>query len=189
MRILLVDNNDSFTWNIVDMLRTIDGCVPEVVTYNELAGKNIASYKRIIFSPGPGVPEEFPGMSDILRAYGGETPLLGICLGHQTICSYYGAGLLNLPQVVHGQSKNIKVGKPGILFKDIPDNFVAGLYHSWQVDLDGFPEELDVLAHSEEGSIMAVAHKTLPVYGVQFHPESFLTSYGRKMLENFIFLL
>ena len=188
IRILLIDNNDSFTWNIVDLLRTIDGCVPEVVSHNALSGKDIANYNRIIFSPGPGVPEEFPGLSNILRLHGESISVLGICLGHQAICSFYGAGLKNLPHVVHGQAKKIKVHRQGILFKDIPDNFVAGLYHSWQVDRSGFPDPLDVLAHSEEGSIMAVAHKIHPVYGVQFHPESFLTPFGRKMLENFIFL-
>jgi anthranilate synthase/aminodeoxychorismate synthase-like glutamine amidotransferase len=187
IRILLVDNNDSFTWNIVDLLRSIDGCEGEVISYNKLTDKDIASYNRIIFSPGPGVPDEFPGLKNLLEVHAGSIPILGICLGHQAICTYYGAQLTNMPKVKHGQSIKVNVQKSGIFFKDIPQNFVAGLYHSWQVDKTGFPEELDALAHSEEGNIMAVAHKTYPVYGVQFHPESFLTTYGQQMLENFIF--
>jgi anthranilate synthase/aminodeoxychorismate synthase-like glutamine amidotransferase len=186
MNILIVDNNDSFTYNIVEVIRTITDDSIHVVPSREVNLQSIEAYERIIISPGPGLPAEFPVLPKILNMYVHTKPILGICLGHQAICDFFGAKLINLPSVVHGQSRLFSKEYESILFKNIPHSFRIGLYHSWIVDRQSLPDSLSITGTSDDGYIMAVEHKTYKLFGVQFHPESFITQYGSQIIENFI---
>ena len=187
MSILVIDNEDSFTYNIVDILRKFEN-VEHVVVQSKAIEMDFAdNFEKIIISPGPGLPNNFPELAEMLNRYKASKSILGICLGHQAICSFFGAKLINLPSVSHGQSKSIYVKKSGKLFANIPGKFNAGLYHSWIVDKDQFPDELDITAVSEDDFIMAVSHKQYDIHGVQFHPESFVCEYGFEMIRNFIY--
>jgi len=186
MNILIIDNNDSFTYNIVELIRNITSNPIRVKPSVALDINEIKRYNRIILSPGPGLSYEFPILAQILKMYGGKIPILGICLGHQAICEFFGAKLSNLPLVVHGQPKKIFVKKNTQLFKKIPNEFTVGLYHSWIVRRSGFPEDLYITGLSEDDIIMSVEHKNLQIYGVQFHPESYITEYGKQLITNFL---
>ena len=186
MSILVIDNEDSFTYNIVDILRKFK-TVKHVVVQSKMIEIDFAdNFEKIIISPGPGLPNDFPALTEILKRYKARKPILGICLGHQAICSFFGAKLLNLQSVYHGQSRLISVKKRVGLFSDVPDKFNGGLYHSWIVDRNQFPGDLDITAVSEDDFIMAVSHKQYDIHGVQFHPESFVCEYGFEMIRNFI---
>jgi len=187
MRLLLLDNHDSFTWNLVELLRNKGKVSVNIITPEQLMISDLAEYDRIIFSPGPGLPGEQPAMFDILSNTGAYTPVLGVCLGMQAIAQFFGGTLLNLPDVVHGQQRHLKI-LPTChpLFEGIPDGTPVGLYHSWAVDPHALPECIDVLATTHDGTIMALAHKTLPVCGVQFHPESIMTPLGIQMIDNWL---
>ncbi len=185
-RLLIVDNNDSFTFNILESLRSITGNKPDVKNSRSLNYKTAAKYKAIIFSPGPGLPGDFPVMSEILSEYGGKIPILGICLGHQAICCHFDYSLYNLDQVVHGQSKKITVVSESKLFRNIPGSFEAGLYHSWSARNEKVNYELKITGLSEDGQIMAVENNDEMIFGVQFHPESHITPYGKTIFSNFL---
>jgi anthranilate synthase/aminodeoxychorismate synthase-like glutamine amidotransferase len=187
MRLLLLDNHDSFTWNLVELLRNHNKVNVNIITPEHLLISDLAEYDRIIFSPGPGLPVEQPAMFDVLKNTGTQTPVLGVCLGMQAIAQFYGGTLINLPEVVHGQQRQLKIFRTDHpLFEDIPDGTPVGLYHSWAVDPHALPGCFDVLATTHEGTIMALAHKTLPVCGVQFHPESIMTPLGMQMMDNWL---
>jgi anthranilate synthase/aminodeoxychorismate synthase-like glutamine amidotransferase len=187
MRILLLDNHDSFTWNLVDLLRNYDKVNVNIITPEQLRISELAEYDRIIFSPGPGLPAEQPAMFEILSKAGDQTPILGVCLGMQAIAQYFGGTLLNLPDVVHGQPRKLKMIRPDHpLFEGIPDGTPVGLYHSWAVDPDTLPGCLETLATTQNGTIMALAHKTFPICGFQFHPESVMTPMGMQMMHNWL---
>lgn len=186
MNILVIDNEDSFTYNIVDILRKIETVKATIIQSTNLEIDFADKFEKLIISPGPGLPADFPALTGIIDKYKYSKSILGICLGHQAICSYFGGKLLNLPSVRHGQSVQISVKKQVKLFADIPAEFTAGLYHSWIVDKDQFPEELNITAVSEEKLIMAVSHKKFDIHGVQFHPESFMCDYGKQIISNFI---
>jgi anthranilate synthase/aminodeoxychorismate synthase-like glutamine amidotransferase len=186
MKTALVDNNDSFTYNIVELIRKIPGSLLTVIPYGELKIDDLEKYDKLILSPGPGLPDEFPVLQDVLKEYYDTKPMLGICLGHEAIAKFFGAELTHLPSVVHGQPKVINVVKESVFFRDIPEKFNAGLYHSWVIDKDKFPDELEITGLSDEGNIMSFQHKKLKLFGVQFHPESIITEYGREMMENFL---
>lgn len=180
--ILLIDNNDSFTYNITETLRSITSQKVEVVRHDRVNMQQVAGYDKIIFSPGPSVPQEYPVMEEILRLYGDTVPILGICLGFQAICLHYGSSLVNMEKVMHGVPSLIRCAETSVLFKGIEQTTV-GRYHSWIVrDL---PDELKITATATDGIIMAVEHRSKPVYGVQFHPESYISTDGRKILKNF----
>ncbi|HLO92627.1 MAG TPA: aminodeoxychorismate/anthranilate synthase component II [Lentimicrobium sp.] len=187
LNVFLLDNHDSFTYNLAAMLRSF-GNVHLKISKPENA--NIASlckFDKIVFSPGPGLPIEFPLMSDILDEYRKTKSFLGICLGHQMIAQYFGGKLCNLSEVNHGWVKSLKIIEAeSLLFKDIPNNSNIGVYHSWYVDGDHLPDNLNVTAICENQLIMALQHKNLDVNSVQFHPESFLTMHGRKILANWL---
>ncbi|MEI7896148.1 MAG: aminodeoxychorismate/anthranilate synthase component II [bacterium] len=193
-QILLLDNHDSFTWNLVELLRSIGKVNVNIITPEQLIINDLEHYDRIIFSPGPGLPDEQPAMFDILTTVeklhnnGSKAiPVLGVCLGLQAIAVHFGGTLLNLPSVVHGQPRKLNILNPEHpLFTGIPVNCEAGLYHSWAVDPETLPLCLETLATSADGTIMALAHKTLPVTGVQFHPESIMTPNGRQMVGNWL---
>lgn len=185
-KILVFDNYDSFTYNIVHALREL-GVSPEVVRNDQLDLEEVEKYDKIIISPGPGIPEEAGLLMQLLGKYADKKPILGVCLGHQAISEHFGARLLNLPEVYHGVSTPVKIEKEDYLFDGLPNEFNVGRYHSWVVDRKDFPEqELEVIASDDNGMIMAIRHKKYDIRGVQFHPESVLTPEGIKILENWL---
>ena len=185
-RVLLIDNNDSFTYNIVDYLRRINALTFDVIKSKDLDIKTTSDVDKLIISPGPGLPSDFPALFDLFEHNILTKPILGICLGHQALNNYLGGSLQQLKPVVHGQAHAVKVINNSPLFKDIPNAFRAGLYHSWAVNQATLPKELEILAISENDIIMAIKHKHFPVYGVQFHPESHITDHGFTLIKNFI---
>ncbi|MCX6284975.1 MAG: aminodeoxychorismate/anthranilate synthase component II [Bacteroidetes bacterium] len=187
MKILLLDNHDSFTFNLVELLRNNGKVSFNVIKSDELRLSTAASYDKIIFSPGPGLPGEQPAMFDILREYGESKPVLGICLGLQAIALFYGGKLYNLPKVVHGQPRSLNIIRPcHYIFNGIPNGSEVGLYHSWAVSEAYLPSCLRITSLSEDGTIMGLAHITFNVCGLQFHPESIITAYGQRVLDNWI---
>ncbi len=194
MNLLLLDNHDSFTWNLVELLRSAGKVNVKILTPEQLQINDLQHFNRIIFSPGPGLPAEQPAMFDILRTLedlwnNGTTkiPVFGVCLGLQAIAVHFGGKLLNLPSVVHGQPRKLKILSPDHpLFKGIANESEVGLYHSWAVDPRTLPGCLETLAITHDHTIMALAHKTLPIWGVQFHPESIMTPTGKTMIENWL---
>jgi anthranilate synthase/aminodeoxychorismate synthase-like glutamine amidotransferase len=194
LSLLLLDNHDSFTWNLVELLRKTCKININILTPEQLQISKLEQFDRIIFSPGPGLPEEQPAMFHILTAVedlwysGGKIiPVFGVCLGHQAIALHFGGTLFNLPAVVHGQPGKLKIVNPNHpLFRGIPGESEVGLYHSWAVDPSTLPGCLEILATRSNGSIMALAHKTLPITGVQFHPESIMTPLGTKIIQNWL---
>ncbi len=186
MALLLVDNHDSFTYNLVQLIEEAS-CKDYIVELSEKVNIKMAqAFSHIMFSPGPGLPNDFPIMKRLLQAYASQKHFLGICLGHQAIAEYYGGQLLNLPKVVHGQSVNVYLQKEDLLFKDVRSPFEVGLYHSWVVDTQNFPSDLEITALSDIGRIMALRHKAYSVRGVQFHPESIMTPQGLLMIKNWL---
>ncbi|MEI6888405.1 MAG: anthranilate synthase component II [Bacteroidales bacterium] len=187
MKILLLDNHDSFTFNLVELLRNNGKVSFNVIKSDELRLQDVENYDKILFSPGPGLPEEQPAMFEILRKYAGKKPILGICLGHQAIALFYGGDLFNLPKVVHGQPRRLNIIRPDhFLFKNIPRLSPVGLYHSWAVAEASLPSCFEIIARSEDGTIMGLSHKVFDVCGLQFHPESIITEYGQRMLGNWV---
>lgn len=186
MKAALIDNNDSFTYNIVELIRDIPGSRLDVIPYEELEMNELRNYENIILSPGPGLPDEFPVLQDVLDRYHSDKSILGICLGHEAIAKFFGAELAHLPAVVHGQPKLINVINESALYRNMPPKFNAGLYHSWVIDKNKLPDELEITGLSDEGNIMSFQHKTLNLFGVQFHPESIITEFGKVMMENFL---
>lgn len=189
MRILLIDNYDSFTYNLLHILKEL--CAPEdaiVVAANDRLGGIVAEdFDKVIISPGPGIPSEAGGMPDFIRRYGHRVSMLGVCLGHHAIAEVFGARLVNTPVVFHGVRSRVELcGRPYI-FDGLPDSIEVGRYHSWVVSDDGFPDCLRVTARAEGGEIMALSHVSYDLHGVQFHPESIMTPCGRDILKNFLF--
>ncbi|TCP95544.1 para-aminobenzoate synthetase component 2 [Cricetibacter osteomyelitidis] len=184
-KLLLIDNHDSFTYNLVDLLRklSVDFTVKavELVSVTE-----VTNYSHLLISPGPDVPKAYPQTFEILEKYHREKSILGVCLGHQMLCEFFGGVLYNLNHVRHGQEGLLTVNKNSLLFKGLPKQFDIGLYHSWAVSAVDFPQDLQITATCQDEIVMAMQHKTLPIYGVQFHPESFITQFGREMLENWL---
>jgi anthranilate synthase component 2 len=185
VKVLIVDNYDSFTYNLKHYVEQLD--VDVVVKRNdELTLDEVKDYDRLILSPGPGLPSETPMMYEILERFHQEKPILGVCLGMQGIAEYFGGKLRNQEQVKHGVATIVTVTDSTGLFEVLPPIFKAGLYHSWCVDEDFIPESLFVSSISEEGIIMSIEHDSLPIYGVQFHPESVMTDLGIQILANFL---
>jgi anthranilate synthase component 2 len=193
-RLLLLDNHDSFTWNLVELLHRCSKVNVNIFTPEQLKINELRHYDRIMFSPGPGLPQEQPAMFRILSKVENifhsdrrVIPVFGVCLGLQAIAIHFGGSLLNLGKVVHGQPRKLRILRPDQpLFKGIPDNSEAGLYHSWAIDPATLPACLEILATSYDGTIMSLSHKTLPICGVQFHPESIMTPTGQQMIENWL---
>lgn len=186
MKVLVLDNYDSFTFNLVQYIQEILGRKVDVRRNDAISLDAVAGYSAIILSPGPGLPSEAGIMPELIQRYAAEKPILGVCLGHQAIGEAFGARLENLAQVYHGVETSVTATDPEEpLFRDIPRQFQAGRYHSWVVRRDSLPDSLVVTAEDGQGTIMAMRHREFNVRGVQFHPESIMTEYGRRMLENF----
>jgi anthranilate synthase component 2 len=187
MKITVIDNYDSFTYNLVHAVKKISGLAVDVFRNDELDLGDLEKYDKIILSPGPGVPEEAGLLLDIIREYASQKSMLGVCLGHQAIGQVFGAKLTNMPHVLHGIASMITQTKPDqVLFENVPRLFEAGRYHSWIIDQEGFPESLEVTSLDENGLIMSLKHQQYDVRGVQFHPESVLTPYGEKIISNWL---
>ena len=187
MKIVIIDNYDSFTYNLAHLVREL-GTQVTVVRNDQFQLDDLTSFSKIILSPGPGIPSEAGLLLDVIRRYAGYKPILGVCLGHQAIGEVFGAKLENLSNVFHGvATEGSQLGNDP-LFSGLPSRITMGRYHSWVVSRDGLPDCLEVTAVSDEGQIMALKHKELNVRGIQFHPESVLTPDGKKMLQNWLFL-
>lgn len=181
--ILLIDNHDSFTYNVVELLRRVTPLPVHVKKSTALECVEAEPYTHLVLSPGPGLPEDFPLMREILARYDAVKPILGICLGHQAICEYYGGTLHNLPHVAHGVATPITCNPESVLFRNIR-TMQVGRYHSWAAHT--LPDTLQVTATTPDGLIMGVEHTSKQVYGVQFHPESYITRQGDQLLRNFL---
>lgn len=185
MKVLIIDNYDSFTYNIVHALRQL-GVVPDVVRNDMFTLDLPEKYDKIIISPGPGIPSEAGLVPEFLERWADKKPILGVCLGHQAIGEHFGGALRNLPKVYHGLHTPARVVADDYLFEGMGNEFEVGRYHSWVVDREGLPECLEVTAVSPDGEIMALRHRSLDVRGVQFHPESILTPGGMKIFDNWL---
>ncbi len=186
-KILVLDNYDSFTYNLVHYVRESIGFHVEVLRNDALRVEEVAKYDGIILSPGPGIPSEAGLLLSIISAYVGTKRILGVCLGLQAITEVFGGKLLNIKKVYHGVATPVHVCQPRhYLFEGLPDTFMAGRYHSWIADKDYFPSDLRIDALDDEGSIMALSHHRHDICGVQFHPESILTPDGKTMIKNWL---
>lgn len=185
MKIVIIDNYDSFTYNLSHLVKEL-GAEVSVVRNDEFELEALDAFDKIILSPGPGIPSEAGLLLDVIREYAGRKPILGVCLGHQAIGEVFGGKLTNLSTVFHGvATEGTQLGND-YLFDGLPERITMGRYHSWVVDREGWPEALEVTALSDEGQVMALRHREMDIHGIQFHPESVLTPDGRHMLENFI---
>lgn len=187
MKILIIDNYDSFTYNLVHMVEKITGNLPTVFRNDKITLEDINIYDMIMLSPGPGIPDEAGILKEIIRSYAGKKPIFGICLGLQAIVEVFGGSISNMDQVFHGVATSMKVTKPeAVIFHGIEEKFQAARYHSWIASNDDFPNELEITSEDEEGGIMAIRHRDFPISAVQFHPESILTEVGEQLVKNFI---
>ena len=186
MKILVLDNYDSFTYNLVHLIRE-NGYAVDIFRNDKIPLEEVARYDKILLSPGPGVPDEAGIMKDVVREYGSVKSILGICLGHQGIAEVYGAALFNIPKVLHGVTSVAEVKEADeYLFKNVPKRFQATHYHSWAVVPESITPELKVTAMNEEGLIMGLSHRKHDVRGLQFHPESIMTPEGPKIIKNWL---
>lgn len=184
--LLLLDNYDSFTYNI-DQLFSDIGAQVEVVRSDKISidGIRANGYRGIIISPGPGIPQDAGISEEVIRQLGGEIPILGICLGHQAIGEVFGGRVVRAREIVHGKASPIRHSGTG-LYRDIPNPTEVARYHSLIIARENLPDVLDVTSQLDDGTIMGVRHKTLPIEGIQFHPESILTPEGRRMMQNYL---
>jgi anthranilate synthase component 2 len=191
MKILVFDNYDSFTYNLVQLVEKILHQKIDVFRNDQIALEKVNDYDKIILSPGPGVPEEAGLLLPLIKEYAATKSILGVCLGHQAIGEAFGGKLFNLSKVYHGVATEIQVvsresGERSELFRGLPDKFSVGRYHSWIVTDENFPVELAVTARDDDNYIMALQHKKYDVQGLQFHPESVLTPDGEKIMRNWL---
>ena len=185
MKIVIIDNYDSFTYNLVHLVREL-GAEVTVYRNDQFQLNQLEVFDKIILSPGPGIPSEAGLLLDVIRHYAGRIPMLGVCLGHQAIGEVFGAHLTNLSKVYHGVSTPITQYGNDEIFAGLSRRFEVGRYHSWVVNKTDFPDCLEITAESDDGSIMALKHKSYDIRGIQFHPESILTPNGRRILENWL---
>lgn len=183
MRVLILDNYDSFTYNLYDYVAAV---IPEtdVIRNDEIDLGSLDNYSHIILSPGPGLPNESGQLMEVVARTEGSKPVLGVCLGMQAIGQHFGAELYNQEVVRHGIQTRCRQIESSVLFEDVPDFFEAGLYHSWA--LRNIPAELKITCLSADMVIMGIEHQHLPIFGVQFHPESVLTPHGKQLIHNFL---
>ena len=202
MRLLIIDNYDSFTYNLSHLVKEL-GAEVTVIRNDQFNLNELEQYDKIILSPGPGIPSEAGLLCDVIRAYAGKKPILGVCLGHQAIGEVFGAQLENLSEVFHGVATPCHIKSSPVrsdvvedlqspipldeIFAGLPPEITVGRYHSWVVSKNNFPDCLEITAVSDEGQIMALRHRTYDIHGIQFHPESVLTPNGIDIIKNFVF--
>lgn len=189
MNILLIDNYDSFTYNLSQYLEEEGGDDVEVTVWrNDQFGlDDVERFDKIVLSPGPGVPDEAGLLKAVIRRYAPTKPILGVCLGEQAIGEVFGGNIHNLNAVFHGIQSSVRIIASDYIFDNLSDSIKVGRYHSWVVGKENFPAELEVTAVSDEGQVMALKHRRYDVHGIQFHPESILTPEGRTIIRNFIY--
>lgn len=189
MNILLIDNYDSFTYNLSQYLEEEGGEDVEVTVWrnDQFDIDDVERFDKIVLSPGPGVPDEAGLLKAVIRRYAPTKSILGVCLGEQAIGEVFGAEIYNLNTVFHGIQSSVRIVAPDYIFDNLSDSIKVGRYHSWVVGKEDFPAELEVTAVSDEGQVMALKHRRYDVHGIQFHPESILTPEGRTIIRNFIY--
>lgn len=185
MKTAIIDNYDSFTYNLAHLIREL-GTEVTVMRNDQFELPELDKFDKIVLSPGPGIPSEAGLLLDVIRTYSSRKPILGVCLGHQAIGEVFGGKLKNLSDVFHGVATEVTLLGNDPIFRGIPARCSVGRYHSWVISTEDFPDCLEITATSDEGQIMALRHKTLNVRGIQFHPESVLTPDGRQMLQNWL---
>ncbi len=185
-KILILDNYDSFTYNLLHLVKELGFTDIEVHRNDQISLDEVDRFDTIILSPGPGIPEEAGILLPLIRRYAPTKKILGVCLGHQAIGQAFGAKLVNLKEVFHGVETPIKIVKEDSLFSGLSNEITVGRYHSWIISNEDFPNELEVIAEDEQGEIMAIRHKTYNVKGIQFHPESVLTPKGHEIINNWL---
>ena len=186
MKILVFDNYDSFTYNLVQIIEQIVDEKVDVFRNDQIPLENIEKYDKIILSPGPGIPEEAGILLELIKKYAPTKSIFGVCLGQQAIAEAFGGSLINLSEIYHGVATESNQIKEHSIFKNLPKTLEVGRYHSWAVNPENFPEELEITSIDNNGMIMSLKHKTYDVHAVQYHPESILTPNGREILENFL---
>lgn len=186
MKILVLDNYDSFTYNLVQMIEQIVNEKIDVFRNDKISLEEVAKYDKIILSPGPGIPEEAGILLDLIKKYAPTKSIFGVCLGQQAIAEAFGGTLINLSEIYHGVATESTQIKEHKLFKDLPEILEVGRYHSWTVNPENFPDELEITSVDASGMIMSLKHKIYDVHAVQYHPESILTPKGKQILENFL---
>lgn len=185
MKVLVVDNYDSFTYNLVQMIEQIVGKSVVVAKNDEISLEQIEEFDKIVLSPGPGVPSEAGILLDVIRHYAGKKPILGVCIGLQAIVEAFGGSLINLKAIYHGvATESTQISEHKIL-RNLPEKLEVGRYHSWASNPDTFPEDLIITSIDNDGMIMSLKHKIFDIHAVQYHPESILTPFGKKILKNF----
>lgn len=188
-KVIVIDNYDSFTYNLVHILRTL---VLEkdlrIVRNDAFEIAEVDEFDHILLSPGPGIPRDAGLMPQVIKHFAPTKNILGVCLGHQGIGEAFGSSLFNLPQVFHGMVTPVEVVKEDSLFKGLPNRFNVCRYHSWVIDKDAVSDELEITSIAENGNVMSVKHKRFEVRGVQFHPESIMTEHGEKLIKNWLSL-
>ena len=186
MKIVVIDNYDSFTYNLVHIIREL-GYDMDIFRNDKITTEEIGRYDKILLSPGPGIPDEAGIMKDVIKTYQKTKSILGVCLGHQGIGEVFGASLYNIPDVLHGVTSAATVtDSTEKLFQDVPPIFKVTHYHSWAIVKDSIPADVKVTAINDAGIVLAIAHKTYDVRGVQFHPESIMTEHGKKIIKNWL---
>lgn len=185
MKIVIIDNYDSFTYNLSHLVKEL-GAEVTVLRNDSFPIEELETYDKILLSPGPGIPKEAGLLLEVIRTYAGKKPILGVCLGEQAIGEVFGGKLTNLSEVYHGIQSPIRITASNYLFEGLPEEILVGRYHSWVIDRENFPDALEITAVSQEGYIMALRHKDFDVLGIQFHPESVLTPDGKKIISNWL---
>jgi anthranilate synthase component 2 len=186
MKILVFDNYDSFTYNLVQIIEQIVDEKVDVYRNDQIPLEDIEKYDKIILSPGPGIPEEAGILLDVIKKYASTKSIFGVCLGQQAIADAFGGSLINLSEIYHGVATEAIQTKEHKIFDNLPETLEVGRYHSWAVNPDDFPAELEITSVDKNGMIMSLKHKTYDVHAVQYHPESILTPNGKQILENFL---
>ncbi|SFT37859.1 anthranilate synthase component 2 [Chryseobacterium formosense] len=186
IKVLVFDNYDSFTYNLVQIIERVLNQKIDVIRNDQITLEEIDKYDKIILSPGPGIPEEAGILLDLIKKYASTKSILGVCLGQQAIAEAFGGSLINLSEIYHGVATEAIQTNEHKLFKDLPQTLEVGRYHSWAVNPENFPEELEITSTDSKGMIMSLKHKIYDVHGVQYHPESILTPDGETIIKNFL---
>ncbi|MPT31469.1 MAG: aminodeoxychorismate/anthranilate synthase component II [Chryseobacterium sp.] len=186
MKILVFDNYDSFTYNLVQIIEQIVGEKVDAYRNDQIPLEDIEKYDKIILSPGPGIPEEAGILLDVIKKYAPTKSIFGVCLGQQAIAEAFGGSLINLSEIYHGVATEANQTNEHKIFNNLPETLEVGRYHSWAVNPDDFPAELEITSIDKNGMIMSLKHKSYDVHAVQYHPESILTPNGKQILENFL---